>query len=77
MGKKLGFTADKKNFHNISLGQGQEPVAENAMEVASKTGQWVILQVGLIYFLFLEYLLYLSFFSMSFDFIIRLICNIN
>ena len=28
----------------MSLGQGQEIVAENAMAVAAKTGHWVILQ---------------------------------
>ena len=45
LGKKLGFTIDNKNFHNVSLGQGQEVVAENALDVASKEGHWVILQV--------------------------------
>ncbi|CAF0714705.1 unnamed protein product [Brachionus calyciflorus] len=44
VGKKLGFTMDNKNFHNISLGQGQEVVAENAMEIAAKEGHWVVLQ---------------------------------
>lgn len=44
LGKKLGFTFDKRNFHNVSLGQGQETVAEHAMEVASHHGHWVILQ---------------------------------
>ena len=46
LGKKLGFTFDNKNFHNVSLGQGQEIVAENALDVASKEGHWVILQVN-------------------------------
>ncbi|KAL8606951.1 hypothetical protein ACOMHN_041340 [Nucella lapillus] len=44
MGKKLGFTHDNRNFHNISLGQGQEVVAEQAMELAAKEGHWVVLQ---------------------------------
>ena len=44
VGNKLGYTSDKKNFHNISLGQGQEVVAEHAMEIASKEGHWVVLQ---------------------------------
>lgn len=44
LGKKMGFTIDKRNFHNVSLGQGQESVAEHAMEVASRHGHWVILQ---------------------------------
>ena len=45
LGKKLGFTVDNNNFHNVSLGQGQEVVAEDALDVASKDGHWVILQV--------------------------------
>ena len=45
LGKKLGLTVDNGNFHNVSLGQGQEIVAENALELASKEGHWVILQV--------------------------------
>lgn len=44
LGKKLGFTSDQKNFHNISLGQGQEIVAQEAMDVGAKEGHWVILQ---------------------------------
>ena len=36
LGKKLGFTQVKKNFHNVSLGQGQEVVAEEAMDLAAK-----------------------------------------
>ncbi|XP_033840356.1 dynein heavy chain 9, axonemal isoform X2 [Periophthalmus magnuspinnatus] len=43
-GKKLGFTFDNKNFHNVSLGQGQEVVAEQALALAAKEGHWVILQ---------------------------------
>ena len=46
VGQKLGFTTDHNNFHNISLGQGQEVVAEEAMDIAAKEGHWVILQVG-------------------------------
>jgi dynein heavy chain len=41
IGKKLGFTMDN---HNISLGQGQEIVAENALEQAAKEDHWVVLQ---------------------------------
>ena len=44
LGKKLGFTTDNRNFHNISLGQGQEVVAEKAMEIGAKEGHWVVLQ---------------------------------
>lgn len=44
LGKSLGFTFDRRNFHNVSLGQGQEPVAEEAMDTAAEHGHWVILQ---------------------------------
>lgn len=44
-GGKLGFTIDLGKLHNVSLGQGQEAVAEVALEKASKEGHWVILQV--------------------------------
>ena len=37
LGKKLGYTGANKNFHNVSLGQGQEVVAEAAMGVAAKS----------------------------------------
>ncbi|NXA57289.1 DYH17 protein, partial [Nothocercus julius] len=43
-GKKLNFTIDNGKIHNVSLGQGQEIVAENALDVASEQGHWVILQ---------------------------------
>uniref|UniRef100_A0A671VTJ4 Dynein axonemal heavy chain 17 n=1 Tax=Sparus aurata TaxID=8175 RepID=A0A671VTJ4_SPAAU len=42
--KKLGYTFDNKNFHNVSLGQGQEVIAEQALDLAAKNGHWVILQ---------------------------------
>lgn len=45
LGKKLGYNTDSNNFHNISLGQGQEVVAEQAMDLAAKEGHWVVLQV--------------------------------
>lgn len=44
LGKQLGFTMDLGNFHNVSLGQGQESIAEAAMEIAAKNGHWVVLQ---------------------------------
>ncbi|KAJ8713922.1 hypothetical protein PYW08_007542 [Mythimna loreyi] len=44
LGRKVGFASDKKNFHIVSLGQGQEVVAEEAMGIASANGHWVILQ---------------------------------
>ncbi|NXI37002.1 DYH9 protein, partial [Galbula dea] len=43
-GKKLGYTFNNRNLHNISLGQGQEVVAEQALDLAAKEGHWVILQ---------------------------------
>lgn len=46
LGKLLGFTADRGNFHNVSLGQGQEIVAEQAMDEALHKGHWVVLQVN-------------------------------
>ncbi|XP_036766314.2 dynein axonemal heavy chain 17 [Manis pentadactyla] len=44
LGKKLGFTIDNGKLHNVSLGQGQEAVAESALDVAAEMGHWVILQ---------------------------------
>ncbi|BFF92572.1 dynein beta chain ciliary [Drosophila madeirensis] len=44
LGKTIGFSFDHENFHSVSLGQGQEIVAENAIETASQNGHWVILQ---------------------------------
>ncbi|XP_078035551.1 dynein beta chain, ciliary-like isoform X3 [Augochlora pura] len=44
LGKQLGFTFEGRNFHNVSLGQGQEPVAEEAMTISANEGHWVILQ---------------------------------
>ena len=35
LGKKSGYTQMDKNFHNVSLGQGQEVVAEAAMNTAA------------------------------------------
>lgn len=48
IGKKLKFSMDHGNFHNVSLGQGQEIVAEQAIETAAQHGHWVILQVNLV-----------------------------
>lgn len=45
-GLKLGFTIDQGTLHNVSLGQGQEEVAERLVKNASKCGHWVILQVS-------------------------------
>lgn len=44
LGKQLGYTEDNGNFHNVSLGQGQEVVAEIAMDEGAIKGHWVVLQ---------------------------------
>lgn len=44
-GLKLGFSIDQGTLHNVSLGQGQEEVAERVLRNASTVGHWVILQV--------------------------------
>lgn len=45
LGNSLGYTTENRNFHNVSLGQGQEAVAEAAIEKGSQHGHWVMLQV--------------------------------
>jgi len=45
-GKKLGYTIESGRFHIVSLGQGQEMVAEVALEKATRYGHWVLLQVS-------------------------------
>ncbi|XP_039947795.1 dynein beta chain, ciliary [Bactrocera tryoni] len=44
LGKVMGYHGDNENFHSVSLGQGQEVVAENSIDTASRKGHWVILQ---------------------------------
>ncbi|CAG5122025.1 unnamed protein product [Candidula unifasciata] len=44
VGKKFGYSTAKENLHNVSLGQGQEIVAERAIDLAAKKGHWVVLQ---------------------------------
>lgn len=44
LGKRLHVAVDYNNFHNISLGQGQEQIAEAAIELATAQGHWVVLQ---------------------------------
>lgn len=44
LGHKLGFTAEKGLYTSVSLGQGQEPIAEQRLEHAHKHGGWVLLQ---------------------------------
>ncbi|XP_019728452.1 dynein heavy chain 11, axonemal isoform X3 [Hippocampus comes] len=44
LGLMLGLSIELGNLHNVSLGQGQEDVAERALRNSSKLGHWVILQ---------------------------------
>lgn len=44
LGQQLGFCIENSNFHNVSLGQGQESVAEAAIRQAKNNGDWVVLQ---------------------------------
>ncbi|KAJ1558852.1 Dynein heavy chain 9, axonemal [Nowakowskiella sp. JEL0078] len=44
LGRQLGISEDNGNFHNVSLGQGQEVIAEQKLEMAHKQGGWVMLQ---------------------------------
>ena len=43
LGRRLGFTEDAGLFHYVSLGQGQEPIAERALETCFQRGGWVFL----------------------------------
>jgi len=42
--KKKGFSIENKQFRNISMGQGQEPAAEQALDDYTEHGGWVFLQ---------------------------------
>lgn len=42
-GRKLGFTYDNERLYNVSLGQGQEIVADRALEHCFLNGGWVLL----------------------------------
>lgn len=44
LGMKMKFGLNYGNFHIVSLGQGQEIVAEQAIDLASVQGHWVMLQ---------------------------------
>lgn len=44
LGKRLGYTEGNGRYVNISMGQGQEQVAINALNKAAKDGGWVMLQ---------------------------------
>ena len=42
-GKKMGVDLSKC-FHNIALGQGQDVIAMNKLEISHKEGHWIFLQ---------------------------------
>ncbi|KAJ3249578.1 hypothetical protein HDU78_000105 [Chytriomyces hyalinus] len=44
LGRTMGVSEDNKNFHNVSLGQGQEVIAEQKLDIAYKDGGWVMLE---------------------------------
>merc|ERR1719421_1828970 len=44
LGRKLGITEANGKFVNISMGQGQETVAINALNKVAKEGGWIMLQ---------------------------------
>jgi dynein heavy chain len=44
VGRTQGIQEDLGNFHNVSLGQGQEVIAEQKLDTAHKNGGWVMLQ---------------------------------
>jgi dynein heavy chain len=44
IGRNLGVSEDNKNFHNVSLGQGQEVIAEQKLDLAYRDGGWVMLE---------------------------------
>ena len=44
LGKTMGKTEDEGKFQGVSLGQGQEPVAEKALDHGYAEGGWVMLE---------------------------------
>lgn len=44
LGAEHGKLVLEKTFVNIPMGQGQEKVAENALDLAAKEGHWIMLQ---------------------------------
>ncbi|CAD2219679.1 dynein heavy chain [Angomonas deanei] len=43
LGRKLGYTYDNEKLYNVSLGQGQEIVADQALEKCFREGGWALL----------------------------------
>lgn len=44
LGSSLHFSSRFGSFHNVSLGQGQEKLAEAALDVSLRKGHWLVLQ---------------------------------
>jgi len=44
LGRKLGYTTANGKFKLVSMGQGQEPVAEEYIDKAANEGTWVMLE---------------------------------
>lgn len=44
VGAKYGKKADDQTFTNISMGQGQEQIALNALKAAATNGNWLMIQ---------------------------------
>jgi dynein heavy chain len=44
LGAEHGKSILEKTFVNIPMGQGQEIVAETALDLAAKEGHWIMLQ---------------------------------
>lgn len=42
-GLEEGFTTTKNNYYNIALGEGQDKIAEERLEVGIKEGHWILL----------------------------------
>lgn len=43
-GKIVGKTAADRTFTNISMGQGQEKIAEDCLTASARDGNWIMLQ---------------------------------
>ncbi|KAJ3180788.1 hypothetical protein HDU85_003867 [Gaertneriomyces sp. JEL0708] len=44
LGRQLGVAEDNGNYHYVSLGQGQEVIAEQKLDLAYEKGGWVMLE---------------------------------
>jgi len=44
VGAKYGKSSNDKTFTNISMGQGQEQIAQNALKECAEKGNWLMIQ---------------------------------